>query len=306
MHKKALATIYVAITSFNLIAAEPSAFGAGNLDNPTPYGLTSSEKTVLQNKSKLKKIVVKSNNQANEVESIRERIDGLQSVIESLSRKSQKNKRSIALLENKSSEDLKNSDEYGKRLGEIAEANSKAIIVNALLLEELGMLIDSINKEYVNKNEFNILIQSINEFKTLVTKELKNRTAKVNKSSLDSIPNGDVQTKAKAFYDRKYYTKAIEYYSYLILKNYKPANAHYMIGQMNFKRKNYAKAISYYKKSASLYSKASYMPELLLNTAISMEQTNDEENAQAFYKGLIGKFPESEEAKSAKKKLTSF
>lgn len=36
-----------------LSAAEPSAFGAGNLDNPEPYGLTSNEKVILQNKNKL-------------------------------------------------------------------------------------------------------------------------------------------------------------------------------------------------------------------------------------------------------------
>ena len=51
-----------------------------------------------------------------------------------------------------------------------------------------------------------------------------------------------------------------------------------MIGQMKFKRKNYADAISFYKKSAALYSKASYMPELMLNTAISMDKTGDKKN----------------------------
>ena len=53
-----------------------------------------------------------------------------------------------------------------------------------------------------------------------------------------------------------------------------------MVGQMNFKRKNYAVAISYFKKSASLYSKADYMAELMLNTAISMDKTNDKTNAK--------------------------
>jgi hypothetical protein len=34
-------------------AAEPSAFGAGNLDSPAPYGLTPSEKHILKNKEML-------------------------------------------------------------------------------------------------------------------------------------------------------------------------------------------------------------------------------------------------------------
>ncbi len=304
MNKKVLATFFVAINSFSLLLAEPSAFGAGNLDNNSPYGLTSSEKTVLQNKSNLKKIVVKSNNQANEVESLRERIDGLQSIIESLSRKSQMNKRSLSQLENYNNENTQNSDEYGKRLAEIIEVNSQSINENISLIKNLSNITDEINKKYVSKKEFNALINDVNEFKNLVVKELESsHSAKIKTTVLSSMKSADIAVKAKAFYDKKYYTKAIEHYKQLITKNYKPANAHYRIGQMNFKRKNYAQAISYYKKSASLYSKASYMPELMLNTAISMDKTNDKKNAKAFYSGLISKYPKSSQALSAKKYL---
>jgi TolA-binding protein len=78
-----------------------------------------------------------------------------------------------------------------------------------------------------------------------------------------------------------------------------------MVGQMNFKRKNYAVAISYYKKSASLYKKASYMPELMLNTAISMDKTDDKKNAKTFYNAVISKYPQSTQAVSATKHLKS-
>ena len=309
MNKTLLAALCVAITSLYLVANEPSAFGAGNLDNPTPYGLTSSEKTVLQNKHALKNVVVNSNNQANKVDSLRERIDGLQSIIESLSRKSQKNKTALASLENKNSEDLKNADEYEKRLAEAVELNSKlaekntqTIAKNLLVIQELSKLIDTINANYVTKQEFNSLVNSVNEFKALVSKELKSKV-KSKESSLSSMTNGEVADKAKALYDKQYYTKAIEYYTYLISKNYKPAASHFMVGQMKFQRKNYSDAISYYKKSASLYSKASYMPELLLNTAISMDKTNDKKNAKVFYNAILSKYPDTKEAKSAQKYL---
>ena len=293
MKKTILATIFVAIVPLILVATEPSAFGAGNLDNPSPYGLTSSEKTVLQNKNSLKKVVVKTNNQANKVDSLRERIDGLQSIVESLSRKSQKNKISLIDLKNKNSQELESSDEYEKRLSEITATNT-------LLIQELSEIIDTINKTYVTKDEFNDLVNDVNKFKSLVAKELKS-ASKSKVSSLDKMSNSDVANKAKAFYNKKYYTNGIEYYSHLILKNYKPANAHFMIGQMKFKRKNYADAISFYKKSAALYSKASYMPELMLNTAISMDKTGDKKNANAFYNGVIAKYPDSPQASSAKK-----
>lgn len=45
------------------------------------------------------------------------------------------------------------------------------------------------------------------------------------------------------------------------------------------------------------------MPELLLNTAISMDKTGDVENAKTFYNAVIGKFPTLPEAKDAKKYL---
>lgn len=305
MNKKLIATTFVAINSFCLLAAEPSAFGAGNLDNSSPYGLTSSEKVVLQNKTSLKKIVVKSNNQANEVESLRERIDGLQSIVESLSRKSQSNKRFLSQLENKNTEDSKNSDEYGKRLGEISEANAITIAQNKIILEELSSVLDTINKTYITKKEFNSLVNNVNEFKSLVSKELKSSNSKPKASRLEKMSSGEIATNAKAFYDKQYYTKGIEYYSFLITKNYKPANAHFMIGQMNFKRKKYAESISFYKKSASLYKKASYMPELMLNTAISMDKTGDKKNAKAFYNAVISKYSESAEALSAKSYLNS-
>ena len=296
MIKLILATSFVAITSSALLAAEPSAFGAGNLENPSPYGLTSSEKAVLQNKNSLKKVVVNSMNQANNVESLRERIDGLQSIIESLSRKSQKNKRDISQLLNKNDEDLKSADEYEKRLGEVVEQNSKEI-------EELKKTLKVINSQYITRKEFNKLVNSVNQFKDLMFKELKTDVKTGKNSSLSSMSSSDVANKAKAFYNKKYYTKGIEYYSHLILKNYKPANAHFMIAQMKFKRKNYAEAISFYKKSAALYSKASYMPELMLNTAISMEKTGDKKNAKAFFNGVVAKYPDSTQAENAQKYL---
>ncbi len=300
MKKVILATTFVAIASLSLPASEPSAFGAGDLDNPSPYGLTSTEKTVLTNKQKLQKVVVKSNNQANEVESLRERIDGLQSVVESLSRKSQKNKTTLLDLENKNLQKLKSSDEYEKRLSEITQKNSEILEKNSFVIQELSKIVDNINTSYVSKDEFNDLVNDVNKFKSLVAKELKSGV-KSKKSSLDKMSNGDVATKAKAFYNKKYYTKAIEYYSHLILKNYKPANAHFMIGQMKFRRKNYADAISFYKKSAALYSKASYMPELMLNTAISMYKTGDKKNAKAFFNAVVSKYPKSPQAKTAQK-----
>ncbi|RLA70490.1 MAG: hypothetical protein DRG30_09195, partial [Epsilonproteobacteria bacterium] len=272
----------MAIAPFFLQAAEPSAFGAGNLNAPNPYGLTSNEKVILQNKNSLNDVKIKSNNQANEVDSLRERLDGLQSIIESLSRKAHNNKITLKQLDEQSSQDSESADEYEKRLSEVTQANALSIEKINTILPELSTIIDSINSTYITKTEFNALVDDVNKFKSLMASDLKGKKSGSKSSTFANMSNGEVATKAQAFFKKKYYTDAIKYYSYLIEKNYKPAYAHYVIGEMNYKRKNYSNAISYFKKSVSLYSKGSYMPNLMLHTALSMKNSGDNKNAQAF------------------------
>jgi len=309
MKKSLILTAILFVSSTNLFSAEPSAFGAGDLSSSKPYGLTSSEKVLLENKTAIRKVYVKSNNQENEVDSLRERIDGLQTVIESLSRKSHKNKISINKIKDANSKNLKSSSEFQKRISDYSQTNNQLILLNKQDLEklklsliELSKILDSINNSYVSKKDFNNLVTDFNRFKGLVSSEFKNFN-KPKKSKISGMKKSKIFTKAKKFFDKKLYTNAIEYYNYLLDKNYKPATSSYMIGEMNYRRKNYAKAIFYFKKSAKLYSKASYMPSLMLHTAISMDKTGDKKNAKKFYNGVILKYPDTKSAIEAKKRL---
>jgi len=303
MKRSVLVVLLTAAVPLLLISAEPSAFGAGDLSNPEPYGLTSNEKVILDNKDKLRKVVVKSNNQANEVDSLRERIDGLQSIIESLSRKAHNNKITLNRLKEENTLKSENSDEYEKRLSEVVGNNSKNIEKTKVLMSEISLLVDSINKDYVTKKEFNSLVNDVNRFKALIAKELKSssKIKKPAKSKLASMSNAQIAKQAQAYFDKKWYTNAIEYYEFLVNKNYKPAYGNYMLGEMNYRRKNYSDAITYFKQSASLYSKASYMPKLMLHSAIAMKKTGDTKNAKTFFSAIIAKYPQSREAKEAKK-----
>lgn len=299
-----------ALFPFLLSAVEPSAFGAGDLNSPNPYGLTSNEKVILDTKNKLHKVSVKSNNQENKLDSLRERIDGLQSVIESLSRKAHNNKINLMKQSELSKLKTENSSEYEKRLSEIVQLNSTHIEEQKVLLEkqkillsEISVMVDTINKKYVSKEEFNALVNDVNQFKSLIAKELKGSSKKSSKSKLSSLSSAELYKKGNAFFKKKYYTNAIENFELLIKRNYKPAYAHYMIGEMNFRRKNYADAISYFKKSSALYSKASYMPKLMLHTAIGMYKTNDKSHAKRFFEAVVNKYPDSVEAKEAQSYL---
>lgn len=296
-------TLFSASLFTSLHCAEPSAFGAGDLSSETPYGLTPDEKLILETNKKLKKVDISTKTHASQLDSLRERIDGLQNIVEALSRKSHNNKIALQQIEDKDKQDAQHSDEYQKRLSEVMQENTQ----NIKLLQEqvltISKLVDQINASYVSKEEFNALVEDINQFKTLVTKELKNgATAKKTEGS-SKISSAELYNEAKANYDKKYYTKALEQYSELIDRKYKPAYAHYMIGEIYYKRKDYAKAISYFKKSSNLYSKGSYMPVLMLHTANAMDKTGDKTHAKSFYQAIIAKYPDSKEAQKAKKLL---
>ena len=296
------ALLLSAVISLSLNCAEPSAFGAGDLSSDNPYGLTSDEKAILETKQKLRKVDLSTKTHASQLDSLRERIDGLQDIIEALSRKSHNNKIALKELQDKSNSDNNSTNEYQKRLSELLQQDAQTIKVLQEQTLEISKLVDQINTNYVSKKEFNDLVVDINEFKTLVAKELKTGSHQTTTKSTE-ISSADLYDSAKKNYDKKYYTKAIEEYTELITRNYKPAYAHYMIGEMYYKRKDYAKAISFFKKSSELYSKASYMPKLMLHTAISMDKTGDKSHANTFYQAILKKYPNSKEATKAKKLL---
>jgi len=297
------------LLQLSLNADEPSAFGAGDLNNPSPYGLTQEEELLLQTKKNLKKVTVKNNNQSNELESLRDRIDGLQSIIENLSRKAHKNKVELKNLDKQNNDRINSSGEFENRLlessnktMELAKKNEAEIEKIKLLIVELSSMIDTINQNYVSKNEFNGLVKDLNTFKSLVAKELKG-SVNIPTSGFGSKSKAQIAKEARINYDKKYYTKSIEMYTYLIEKNYKPARAHYMVGEMKYYRKKYSEAIAYFKKSAKLYSKAKYMPTLMLHTAFSMKYTNDMKNAKSFFKAIVKKYPNSKFSDEANKQL---
>lgn len=104
---------------------------------------------------------------------------------------------------------------------------------------------------------------------------------------------------ADALYAKKDYSGAKERYTYLVSKNYKPAKANYMLGEISYFSGSYAEAINYYKKSISHNESQDYTPKLLYHTAISFDKIGDKDSADKFYKALKASYPDSKEAKAA-------
>lgn len=275
--------------------AEKSAFGAGDLNNPSPYGLTKAEKYILDNKETISDIEGTVRKNRSRIGSLEESLSGVKSIVEGLNEKGRN--------ENLELQSLKGSSvEMNQKIDDIIVRHDENIQQLKTVMGELSSLIDTINSRYVSKEEYNTLATQINSFKLEVTKQLK-MIAKGGSNPLDNKSNAQVAKDAEVLFKKKQYADAIDYYEHLIVKNYKPAAAHYYIGESYFQLNEYSNAVAYFKESAKRYSKASYMPNLMFHTAISLEKSHDKEGAKQFFQALIAKYPDSSEAKKAAKLL---
>lgn len=278
---------------FSLIAsaAEPSVFGAGDLNNPNPYGLTNEEKLILENKKEIQAVVKNHNAQNAKVETVSERIDGLQAIVEGLAQASNEQRIALQKVQENISADANDTlsiDEMRKQV----VANTENITQFKSLLEELSTVVDGINTNYVSKEEFSALIKQLK-----VT--LPASTASAHKSD-----NASIEKEAKKFFEQKNYSEAQRNFEMMVQKKYKVPEAYFMIGESYFERKSYKEAVAYYKQSAGANEKALYMPTLLLHSGISMEKTGDSATAKAFYQATVAKYSGSGAAKEASEHLS--
>lgn len=203
-----------------------------------------------------------------------ERIDGLTTIIEGLS----------ASL---------NELRANKKKSESTTASS-----SDALLQKLAGMIDEINANYVSKDALSTLLGSK---KTIKTKTKS--TAKKAPDSLHGKTNATLYSEGVRHFVKHRYSEAKKRFSITDTKGYKPAASNYYLGEIAYYTKQYDDAIFYYKKSAGLYDKASYIDTLLLHTAISLEKTGEKAQAKIFYENIIENYPEKKTAKIAKQKL---
>ncbi len=280
-------TLLLTLLSAPLLYGEVSAFGAGDLDSDNPYGLSESEKVIfankkatLQNRRDIKSLKLK-------ISDMQESLEGLRSVVESLSEKVGQTGRKLHEMDAKPQEDV--AAEIAKLREEMAAQKAQ----NARMMEtlkKLTVMIDNIGSDYVRHSD-------LAKLKKKVGKSQAAHAAPKAKSKAQRLKE------AIAAYRKKRYDAAQSLFETLDAQNYKRATANYYLGEISYYRKAYADAIVYYKKSANLYDKASYMPTLLLHTALSFKKLGEKENAKRFFEAVIANYPESRQAKIAEKNL---
>lgn len=202
-----------------------------------------------------------------------EQIDGLRSIVDGLNEK------------------LNQLTRTNETLMQEADANKE-------LLFELRERIDKINQNYVTKDEFtkkskqSIVAPANNIVKT------DSISTKKKKTKEEYYKDGLTQYKLKNYEEAK-----INFKQSAILK-YNDALSYYYLGECAYYLKSYNEAVGYYKKSVGINDNATYMDVLLLHTAVSLENTKEIKQAKLFYEMVIEKYPSSNSATIAKKKLT--
>jgi TolA-binding protein len=165
---------------------------------------------------------------------------------------------------------------------------------NTKLIKELGQMIDKINSDYVSKEELK---------KILANYQAPSSKPKPQKIDASKLSNKELYSKAIKAYSAKDYDTSKKLFALCDKKGYKQAQSNFYLGEMLYYTKAYEDALFYYKKSASINSDTSYMPVLILHSAISLDKTNQKAQAKLFYQNVIDNYPETKSATIAKSRL---
>jgi TolA-binding protein len=172
---------------------------------------------------------------------------------------------------------------------------------NTELLKKLADMIDKINRNYVSKEELEQILAGMNG--KSAPKSKKEKASTDQKVSLEGKENAALYTEGVRLFGKKQYNEAKERFVITDQKGYKPAASNYYLGEIAYYTKAYEDAIFYYKKSAGLYDKASYIDVLLLHTGISLEKTGQKDQAKLFYQNIVENYSGHRSAQIAKDKL---
>jgi len=287
----------ILLSSF-LRAEEPSAFGAGDLNNPNPYGLTREEKLFLENKKEIQGIANKNSLQNAKVESVSERLDGIQAIIEGLSQA--QNEQKMVLKKVTDSLSDQNRSQKIDTLINQNNTDGENIIRLKLLIEELSQTVDGINTAYVSKAELAALMK---QFKIAIPASLTAKTVATIETT-KKVDNATLEKEGKKLLSQKKYPQAQEAFEAMIQKKYKSSEANFWIGEIYFDQQQYKEAMGYYKQSASENEKTVVMPTLLLHSAMAMEKMGDVAKAKDFYGATIARYAGSAAAIDASKRLS--
>ncbi|MDR0761655.1 MAG: tetratricopeptide repeat protein [Campylobacteraceae bacterium] len=279
-----------------VINAEPSAFDAGRFNSDSPYGLTESEKYLLDINKKTEELSTELRRLKSAVDTAIEKSDGAVSLLDGLNDKIASISETIQTTDANQTEQNENIAKLKNDISELEKyitENRKIELGNQetikSVLAELASMVDTLSANYAALDK-----------RIAALENKKSQTAVTVQGQFSSnISSEELSKESEKLFENKEYANSKKYFAELISRGYKPARNNYMLGEAEYFSQNWSEAIVNYKKSVKLYDKANYMPRLLYHTAISFDKLGDTANANQFYKLLKATYPESKEAKAS-------
>lgn len=319
MKKNAYLTLLAAIFLFG---EEPSAYKAGDLNSPNPYGLTSSEKKIIEQNKNIQNISTKLFDTAQSQSELRNEIDGIKSIMVGHSEKIKKfeqkietdtnNSLSVQNLEKKFDDNLKLQNEnYDKIMS---------------TLSALASLIDDTRDTYISKEQLKAILGknykeisvSIKKSASVLDKNISLKATDEKPVAIEDVPKEtqkeippqssatDLFKKGQQEFRENKLQEAKATLEELKAKDpvYKKAITEYYLGEIAYKNSAYKDALVHYQASVEADEKASYIPIILFRTGISLEKTGDKASAKKILNSLIKNYPDHYLVAPAKKRLS--
>ncbi len=310
-----------------VFAEEPSAFKAGDLDNPTPYGLTQSEKKIVEQNKNIQSISrnVFDTNQT-QIE-LRNELDGIKSLLGSISEK--QNIFSDKLDSDKNGS-LKETairvDSLTKKLEDNFKLQNENYDKIMATLGEMAKMIDDISQNYVSKEQLKLNLgknykdlkakdiagskKSIGKNEENVTEstpQAQARSPEPNPATPDTakLSNDELYKNAESLYIKNKLPEAKVIFQKLIENKYsKKATVNFYMGEICYKNSEYKEALGYYQDSINFDDKSSFLPLMLYHSAVSLDKLGNKKDAKKVFETLIKTFPKNYLIPSSKKKLS--
>jgi len=280
------------------LLADVNPFNAGNLNSSNPYGLTTQEKIIFNNKKSIKNLKKELQFLKNDINKLNvnlaQKLVSYDETLNDLKNKTQAMQTIIDEIDTFN----KNVMHLKKRVENIE--NNLTILENNVT--NLSNNYEQLNKNYLQlKETLNAVIKVQNQNFQYLTKSMQDILKQIKQMNLS--PKEAFNKAKKLYFDGKI-DEAKRLFLISLNRNYLPATSSFYLGEIEYKKGNYKGALGFYKKSISLYSnKTSFTTKLLFHTGISFEKVGMNQNAKLTFKKLINDFPKSKYSNLAKKEL---
>ena len=298
-----------------LFGAEPSAFKAGDLDNPNPYGLTSAEKKILEQNQNIQNINRNLFDTSQTQNELKSELEGIRSIVIG---HSEKIKNFEYQLKGEDSSSLLN---LNKRFEENLKLQNENYDRITQTLSQIAALLDDTRENYVSKKQLKaILGKQYKELEQTKKQAKKQNPEDENKSTqkedIASVDTDKTETSKPKTIEDKFKTAQALFRDEKLKeskdvfaeieqedKNYKKALRYYYQGEIEYKNGEYKAALEMYQKSIEVDEKATYIPTILYHTGLSLEKTGDKAGAKKVLSSFVSNYPKHTLTPSVKKKL---